>query len=134
MKKVILVLLVLALATTGVTLSASAAPSIAGNLIPNDDGKLVLDVSAGQVLKVMSAAKVELGEQLLLDEPNNVVSLITLPADGQLTVSYPYGVCSFTYLYDKSADVGVFAPSVFTRALNVKVYDGAELMFSTTIE
>ncbi len=134
MKKVILVLLVLALALGATTLSAAAAPSIAGNLIPSDDGKLVTTVSAGQVLKVMSATKVELNDQLLVDEPGNVVSLITLPTEGQLTVSYPYGVSSLTYLYDKAASVGAFVPTVFTQTLNIKVYNGAELMFSTVIE
>lgn len=132
MKKVILVLLALVIVMTGATL-ATAAP-LAGNLIPNDNGKLVTTVSAGQVLKIMSSAKVELNDQLLLDEPGNVISLITLPANGQLTVSYPYDVYSLTYLYDEAASVSAFALTVFTQTLEVKVYNGAELMFSFVVE
>lgn len=126
---------ILVLALVGATLlSATAASSIAENLIPNVNNQLVVDVSAGQVLKIMSSAKVELNGELLIDEPGNVVSLIALPTDGQLIVSYPYKVNSLTYLYDRSASVGAFAPTVFIRNLNVKVYDGAELLFSTVIE
>ena len=132
MTKVILVLLALVMVMTGATL-ATAAP-LAGNLIPNDNNQLIVDVSAGQVLKIMNSAKAELNGQVLVDEPGNVISLVTLPTDGQLTVNYPYGVCSLTYLYDKSASVGVFAPTIFTQTLTFKVYHGAELLFSTTIE